>query len=171
MSSMNIKSQYKKERRYLFAGISIIFVLLASIQVWFLKRYFFDGDFYFMALGRFWETPGKIFFSDIWNGIWYRPLGLLSMLINYWVVELNPLGYHVIDLGLHFFNSIIVLSLVNLLFNDRKKGIIAGICFAVHPICIQTSIWFSSRFGVLGSFFYLLTLWYIFFDFPAFSPR
>ncbi|UCD84891.1 MAG: glycosyltransferase family 39 protein [Deltaproteobacteria bacterium] len=143
----------------MYFGFATIFILLAGIQVWFLRSYFFNGDFYFLALGRFWETPGKIFFTDIWQGIWYRPLGLLSMVINYWIVGLNPLGYHAIDLALHFLNSLIVISLVSLLFNDRKKGIVAGACFAVHPICIQTSIWLSSRFDVMGSAFYLMALW------------
>ncbi len=112
-----------------------------------------------MSLARFIEAPWSLFYIDIYHGLWFRPLGVLSMAINFWIFELNPLGYHVFDLVLHFFNSIMVLSLVNLLFPDKKKGIIAGICFALHPICIQTSIWFSSQFGVLGSSFYLMALW------------
>lgn len=141
-------------------GSSIILVLLVVIQGWLLRHYFYCEDFYFLSLGRFIEDPWSLFYSDMFHGFWFRPLSFFLIAFNFWISGLNPLGYHLIDLGLHFFNSILVFSLVNLFSHDRKKGIIAGACFAIHPICIQTSIRFTYRVDALGALFCLLTIWY-----------
>ncbi len=162
MSDKVIESQsIKKEGRGSWIiGFSVILVLLVGIQGWALRRYFFCEDFYFLSLGRFIKDLWSLFYSDMFHGFWFRPLGYFSMTINFWISGLNPLGYHLIDLSLHFFNSILVFSLINLFSHDKKKGIIAGVCFAIHPVCIQTSVRFVYRVDILGTLFCLTTIWY-----------
>ena len=52
----------------------------------------------------------------------FRPLLLLTFYFNYLFSGIQPLGYHIINVLLHFLNSILFFSLLRQLFVNRAKA-------------------------------------------------
>lgn len=75
---------------------------------------------------------------------YYRPLTLLTFALNYGISELNPFGYHIVNLGLH----LLAVLLSYLLFVQFVSPSVAGLSaalFAVHPANVQAVSYISSR--------------------------
>uniref|UniRef100_T1JK21 Uncharacterized protein n=1 Tax=Strigamia maritima TaxID=126957 RepID=T1JK21_STRMM len=63
----------------------------------------------------------------------YRPLCVLTFRWNYAVHELEPMGYHLVNVLLHGVVCIMYLRFCNL-FLSPKPSLVAAILFAIHPI-------------------------------------
>ncbi|MCB1196669.1 tetratricopeptide repeat protein, partial [bacterium] len=91
----------------------------------------------------------------VWTGI-YRPIRTLSFAIDYQLYGLNPIGYHLHNLFLHFINAILLFSLLIRLFKTHRIPFFATLLFIIHPLQTETVTWVSSRAdlffttGVLG---------------------
>lgn len=75
---------------------------------------------------------------------YYRPLTLLTFALNYSASELNPFGYHIVNLGLH----LLAVLLSYLLFVQFVSPSVAGLSaalFAVHPANVQAVSYISAR--------------------------
>ncbi len=87
----------------------------------------------------------------------YHPFTVLSLVFNYNSSGVEPFSYHLTNLVIHIFNSILVLLLVL----RMKKGMLAaGITaalFAVHPMHVESVVWASERKDVLYAFFFLVS--------------
>src|ERR1051326_1630275 len=86
-----------------------------------------------------WDSLGHIFGSHYWQGAethggLYRPVVMLSYAINYAWGELDPWGYHLINVLVHGLNSALVLLVILELFRDRAFAMWSGLLFALHPI-------------------------------------
>ena len=102
------------------------------------------------------DNPGIIKNSDlrpnvswenlIWNDFWgtpmssseshksYRPLCVATFRLNYLVHELQPMGYHLVNVLLHSAVCYLFVQLCGLVFREVWPALIAGLLFAVHPI-------------------------------------
>ena len=113
---------------------------------------------------RAWENiPGfftdPTFFSSDPDKAMYRPLLLLTFLLNYMWGQYDVVGYHVVNVGLHAICSVLVWALTRC-FGGREGGaFVAGCLFAVHPLCSEPVNYVSSRSELLGALFFLLALW------------
>lgn len=88
-----------------------------------------------------------------------RPFMTLSLMIDYYVWELNPLGYHVTNVLLHAINSVEVFYLLFVLIpGNYFPAIIAAIIFAIHPIHTEAVNSISFREDLLVTLFYLGSL-------------
>ncbi len=65
---------------------------------------------------------------------YYRPLTLLTFLIEERLHGLTPLPMHLVNLLLHAVNAFLVYRLTRLLTRRNDAAALAGILFAVHPI-------------------------------------
>ncbi|GFU34005.1 protein O-mannosyl-transferase TMTC3 [Trichonephila clavipes] len=63
----------------------------------------------------------------------YRPLTVLSFRLNYAVHELQPFGYHVVNVMLHACICLLFYKLC-LHFLAASSSLISSAMFAVHPI-------------------------------------
>lgn len=87
-----------------------------------------------------------------------RPLMVISLILDFAIWKLNPMGYHLTNLMLHVANTVIVLYLLNSIFWDRRIAVFSALLFAVHPIHVQAVNVISFREDLLVTLFYLLSL-------------
>jgi len=97
----------------------------------------------------------------------YRHLFYLSLAVNYNWGQLNPEGYHLFNLALHFFTAVTVLliaffTLESGTFVGRKAAVsISGIVaflFALNPVHSETVTYISARATGMAAWFYFLAL-------------
>jgi hypothetical protein len=127
-----------------------------------------QGDF-------IWDDRGLILDSSSYLGDWrnvfssftkpffgttpfYRPLLIVSFILDYQLWGLNAFGYHFSNVVLHALNALMVYLLAFLLFKQKTFAWIAGLLFATHPIQTEAVAWISGRNDVLLTFFSLLTI-------------
>ena len=123
-----------------------------------------------------------------WKGIWqiwfdpataylqrdaveghYWPLLYTTFWLEHKLWGFHPLGYHVVNLLLHFVNTAL---LWRLLLHLRIPGAwFAAAVFAVHPLHAESVAWVISRKDLLSALFYLtaLLVWIRFIEEPR--PR
>ena len=116
------------KKEYLFVTL----IILASFLVYsniFHNEFIFDDTEIIVVNDLIKDTGNipEIFSTDYWNGkaedIFYRPLIVLSYALNYAVWNLNPFGYHLVNVLFHIFNSVLVFFLINLIFKKRSTMI------------------------------------------------
>ncbi len=97
----------------------------------------------------------------------YRHLFYLSLAANYGWGQLNPEGYHLFNLALHFFTAVTVLLIVFFTLDrgtpvGRKAAVsiscIAAFLFALNPVHAETVTYISARATGMAAFFYFLSL-------------
>ena len=98
----------------------------------------------------------KTIFGSFFGGH-YQPLTILSYLFNYQFFKLDPYYYHLTNLILHLFNSLLVFYLIYLLSRNTRISFLTAILFGIHPLHVESVAWVSERKDVLYSFFYLLS--------------
>ncbi len=97
----------------------------------------------------------------------YRHLFYLSLAVNHNWSQLNPEGYHLFNLVLHFFTAFTVF-LIAFFTLDRgtsvgRKAAISissttAFLFALHPVHSETVTYISARSTGMAAWFYLLSL-------------
>lgn len=148
---------------------SYIPMLIISITVIFIYLPAFKNDFVNL------DDPGYIIKNDViksisWDNIKhifsksymgnYHPLTMLSYMIEYKIAGLNPFIYHLTNIILHIFNSILVYIILNKLTNFYIISLITALLFGLHPMKVESVAWISERKDVLYSFFFLLSMNY-----------
>lgn len=87
---------------------------------------------------------------------WYRPLTLYSFALNYAVHGLAPAGYHLVNIGLHLANTLLLYGLAGRMRAAPVGAFIAAALFAVHPVHVEAVVPASGRADLLSAFFVLL---------------
>ena len=65
----------------------------------------------------------------------YRPLCVATFRLNYLLHELQPMGYHLVNVLLHGAVCYLYVQLCGVVFSQAVwPALIAGLLFAVHPI-------------------------------------
>lgn len=88
----------------------------------------------------------------------YRPVAMVSFLLDYQIWKLNPYGYHLTNLLLHLATTVLFYLVGRKLFSDTAV-IVATFIFALHPIHTESVSFISGRTDVLCAMFYLAALW------------
>ncbi|MEZ4752997.1 MAG: tetratricopeptide repeat protein [Bdellovibrionota bacterium] len=103
------------------------------------------------------ERALNYFTHAVFPGDLYRPITMLSYAANYVLDGLNPFGFHLFNVFLHAFNSILVFQLLSKLFHQRL-GLGTALIFAVLPIHTEAVANVVGRAELLSSFFVLSSL-------------
>ncbi|MFH1202628.1 MAG: tetratricopeptide repeat protein [Candidatus Omnitrophota bacterium] len=110
----------------------------------------------------------KIFSTDLFHNNplgatnYYRPLQTLSYILDYSLFKLNPWGFHLINILLHFFNAVLVYGLLGLLTKDNFISFWGAILFSLHPAQVEAVTYISGRADLLfGIFFFSSFILYI----------
>ncbi len=97
----------------------------------------------------------------------YRPILLTSFALNYYISHLDPFSYHLINLILHIFNTLLVYKVIqNIarmlgpLENSKPPGargiaLMSALLFACHPMQTEAVSYIVSRSSLLSTFFIL----------------
>ncbi len=97
----------------------------------------------------------------------YRHLFYLSLAVNYNWGQLNPEGYHLFNLALHFFTAVTVLLIAFFTLDrgtsvGRKAAVsicgIVAFLFALNPVHSETVTYISARATGMAAWFYFLSL-------------
>ena len=90
--------------------------------------------------------PSTPWSNLLWNDFWgtsmehrnshksYRPLCVATFRLNYLLHELQPMGYHLVNVLLHGAVCYLYVLLCGVVFSQVWPALIAGLLFAVHPI-------------------------------------
>src|ERR1019366_5752075 len=95
--------------------------------------------------------------------IWLRPGATAQcypmIYTAFWVEShlwSSPAGYHVTNVLLHGANAVLIALLLEEL--GLSTAWLIGLCFALHPIQVESVAWVSELKNVLSTFFYLLAM-------------
>jgi protein O-mannosyl-transferase len=99
-----------------------------------------------------------------------RPLVNLSFALNYHFGGLNPVGYHVANVIMHFLSSVLLWGLVRRTlclpyffgrFDNSAGWLALGIAllWALHPLQTESVIYITQRTELMVALFYLATLY------------
>lgn len=98
-----------------------------------------------------------------------RPIPILTYYFNYLAGGLNPIGWHIFNLLIHFLNTILVVILAKELLSKfvssslsnahlEVGAVCCGLFFAVHPIQSEAVNYLSARSMLLMTSLYLSSL-------------
>ncbi|MBN1822742.1 MAG: tetratricopeptide repeat protein [Endomicrobiales bacterium] len=169
----------KKTRKYLIAAV-VVFLLSGVSHLRVLRNYYVLDDFRLILTNDFISdiNNARIILSPRHFLVPYpfkcgaRPLTVLSLMIDHKIWGKNPFGYHLTNLLLHSFNSVLIFMLALFLFKkngeyfpqDRQKSnalaisFMAACVFAVHPVQAEVINIASFRADLLTTFLYLFSL-------------
>ena len=92
---------------------------------------------------------------NLTSGGMCRPLLMYTFALNYRFSGLNPAGYRIVNLALHFANAaLLAFLLITLGFGTALSAALAAI-FLVHPINSETVIAISNRSDLMAALFML----------------
>ncbi len=86
----------------------------------------------------------------------YRPLQLVSYLIDYSLWGENVIGYHLVNLSLHICVALAVYKLIGAIFSVRLLSFLTSLLFIIHPIHTEAVAYISGRADSLAALFTLL---------------
>src|SRR6266480_4291917 len=145
-----------RSRAWLFALILAAVTIFAYRPAW-NGGFVWDDDDY-VTKNHLLTAPDGL--KRIWFSLdspsQYFPLTYTTFRIERALWDLNPTGYHWVNLLLHVANALLVWWLLTRL-KIPGAWLAAGI-FALHPIQVESVAWITERKNVLMGFFFLLTL-------------
>lgn len=100
----------------------------------------------------------------------YRPVACLTFALNWYFSKADVIGYHLINITIHFLTTFILfLTLLNLFQTPNVTGkykgsegfiaLLAAVLWAVHPIQIQAVTYIVQRMAAMAALFYLLSIY------------
>jgi protein O-mannosyl-transferase len=122
-------------------------------------------------------APGLRSFQGLWR-IWfelgatqqYYPLLHSAFWLEHRIWGDAVLGYHLTNVFLHAISAYLVVLLVRRL--ALPGAWLAGLVFALHPVCVESVAWISEQKSALSGVFYLAAaLTYLSFDRTRRKPR
>lgn len=159
---------YFKHQRFHF-GISLFLVVATFAVYWQVRNYEFinlDDNFYVT------ENPHVFTGLKLENFLWafqdytraglWQPMVWLSYILDSWVYQMAPGGFHLTNVWIHIANSVLLFwGLFRLTAAPFRSGFVAAL-FALHPLHVESVAWVTERKDVLSTFFGLLTVGYYF---------
>src|SRR5260370_11664264 len=151
----------RSSRQFVVLGLFILAGFVAYSNI--LNSYFISDDF---------SQIGKVLAGDlsvVWgkeHGGFFRPVFILSYLIDTKLWGLNPVGFHLSNIAFHSLNSISVFALSFRMLANLKLpsvtlqglSLAPGSLFLLHPSHTEAVSWISGRVDVLATFFCLAAL-------------
>ena len=173
---MTLEHQQKHISIFVYVGI-VVATLVAYEPI--RHNYFinYDDDSYIfdnaqVKSGITWASLGQAFTKP--HFYMWHPLTTISHMLDYELFGLNPQGHHLVSVGIHIVNALLVLWILNNLTastlrqssvpaNSPQAGAIwpsafVAAVFALHPMQVESVAWAAERKTVLSGLFWFLTM-------------
>src|SRR4029453_16594096 len=92
------------------------------------------------------------------RGALWMPLAFVSHMVDVQLFGLSPVGPHLVNVGLHAANAVLLLLLLMRGSGAFAPSIAVALLFALHPLRVESVAWIAERKDVLSACFGLLTL-------------
>ena len=157
-------------KRKIFLSILLIIILGFAVYGNTLNGEFVWDDEYIIENNIYltdWSYIPKIFTENIIAGsgrksLFYRPVQMLTYVLDYSLWKLNVQGYHLTNIVLHVLAALSVYFLLNVIFGNNRLSLLTGILFIIHPIHTEVVAYISGRADSLALLFMMLCfLFYI----------
>ncbi|HEY6000871.1 MAG TPA: hypothetical protein VI078_16410, partial [bacterium] len=96
-------------------------------------------------------------FTTFYAGNWH-PLTWISHEIDVSLFGMNPTGHHLVNLGLHLANTLLLFALLHAATGVVLPSALVAALLAVHPLHVESVAWASERKDVLAALFCLLSM-------------
>lgn len=90
-------------------------------------------------------------------GNWH-PITMLSHMLDCQMFGLKPWGHHLMSIGLHAANTMLLFLLLCRLTGALWRSLMVAALFGLHPLHVESVAWVAERKDVLSTFFGLLCL-------------
>ncbi len=139
------------------AALIVVLVFVAYIPA-ILGGYVWDDDSYVTANPLLTEPDGlkRIWFSAHTQSQ-YFPLVFTTLRLEYTLWGYDPIGYHMVNVGLHCINALLVWKLLRRL--AAPGAWLAAAIFALHPVQVESVAWITELKNTESTMFYLLAVW------------
>ncbi|MFH0895198.1 MAG: tetratricopeptide repeat protein [Bacteroidota bacterium] len=98
----------------------------------------------------------KDIFSDYVHGN-YHPFLLLGFAIEYSMVGLKPMLFHLNNILIHLLNVYLVFLLIKKLSKSDTVAFITALFFGIHPMHVESIAWIAERKDVMYTAFFLIS--------------
>jgi len=88
----------------------------------------------------------------------YHPLTWMSHMLDVELFGLEPGPHHLVNVGLHALNALLVLALLTRLTGSTAAAYLGAALWAWHPLRVESVAWASERKDVLCALFFLATV-------------
>lgn len=150
--------------RYLLDGGRAFLILIAAAFALYSKTIFFgythlDDNVLIINNMAFLQDPASIlraFSQKVFAAShlpYYRPVLLVSFIIDTHLGLGSPAAYHITNILLHALASCLVLKLLLRLGYDRLRSFLISMVFVVHPVLSQAVAWIPGRNDTLLAIF------------------
>jgi Flp pilus assembly protein TadD len=122
------------------------------------------------------QSLSKTFSANRKDGLYtstkiYRPLPLLSFALNWYFGKLNVIGYHLVNISIHFITAFILfLAVLALLRAPNLKGkyedseyfiaFLTAVLWAANPLQTQAVTYIVQRVAAMAAMFYILAIFF-----------
>ena len=128
------------ERGRTIAGLVGLWLLAMVAYLPTFGNYFSGEDFVFIG----WLADGKVWYGAV-QPQYYRPLPMAMWALDYAAFGLDPLPYHLTNIGLHALNTLLVALVARRLFSKMGAWLLAAVLFALHPLHPEAVTWIAGR--------------------------
>jgi tetratricopeptide (TPR) repeat protein len=105
------------------------------------------------------KSIAKIFTMRSPSGNYYRPLMNLGFLFSFQLFGASPYGFHLINVLLHCVAVWLVYEVGATMTSDQTLGLVAALCFAIHPVHTESVTWIAGVVDIEMTMFYLVAFW------------
>jgi len=141
----------------------ILFLSLASLAIyWQVTDYAFvsfDDMEYIVENSGIQEGLGfsSIYwaFTNFYSANWH-PLTWISHALDISIYGFNSGSHHFVNIIFHIGNASVLYVFLKKISGSKWRSVVIAVCFAVHPINVETVAWISQRKTLLCTFFGLL---------------
>lgn len=104
-----------------------------------------------------------LFLPKASEGLYYRPLLMLSFFVDKAIFNLNPLAMHAENVLLHLANTLLVYFILRLVLSlnrgtfSASSAFLGSLLFGLHPMVTESVNWISGRTDLFMGFYLLLS--------------
>ena len=97
-------------------------------------------------------------FTNSRAGLWI-PITSLSQMLDSQLYGQQAGGHHLTSVLLHTLSTLMLFGLLRRTTGSTWRSFFVAFVFGLHPLRVESVAWIAERKDVLGTFFWIVTLW------------